>query len=1097
MNCGNTASGIVGRSRQELLANCSCLAGIEARARHQSRPAVLRREEEWSGDRRRFNLRIVRLAILLATTTCTPVWAQDLTWSPTAPNSGGNGTWNTANTNWFNGSVIVPWAGGDTATFGGTAGTVTVSGTVAVGGATFNTNGYTITGGTLAIAGSGLTITSASNSIATNIGSTISGSNLTVLGGSVTLSSLGAISYTGSTTVANGAKLTLTAPNLASAIKSTAFFVNGASTLTVAAQNRIDIRGTITFDQVGGGTVDFTGSGAQGGVVMSGPLTITATGGAQNRVISTSGIGLNINGNTTPGSGLTLNTVDASSSLLVSAWLWNAGTVSKTGPGTAILTFASTYIGPTILNGGVLSVSNLANGGVASNIGQSTNAAANLVFDGGTLQYTGTGASTNRQFTLTTNGGGLDASGSGALNLTSTAAVTLSGAGARTLTLSGSSTAANTLNAPLGDSGGPSSLIKAGVGTWVLTGANTYSGQTWIQSGILALSGNGAISSSSRVFADGAFDISGLTGAGTSIQSLGGGGSVLLGAKNLTITNANDTFSGAITGSGNLTIVAGTQTLSGPNNYSGATTVNNAATLRAVSANTFSAASAHNVLAGGALDLAGFSQAVASLDNAGTVNLGGASAGAVLTVAGNYVGNGGTVALNAKLGGDTSPTDRLVVNGGTAGNSVLKVHNVGGGGGQTTEGIKVIDVAGASNGTFALAGDYVFHGQQAVVGGAYAYTLQKNGISTPGDGDWYLRSSLLNPPPEAPAGPLYQPGVPLYQNYARALLELNGLPTLQERVGNRYWRDDLSGSWTDSWIESWADARASADTTAQSGDKMQSPVWGRIEGRHNNMRPRTTVGSTYSSDQLRMQVGIDGLLTENRAGRLIVGFTAQYGTLATNVSSFYGDGRIRANGYSVGSTLTWYGADGFYADGQAQATKYTSNLSSALAGTLTNDNDGFGYAFSLETGRRIGLGNGWSVTPQAQLAYSKVNFSAFADRFAAVVSLNNADSLLGRAGIAANYQRSWRDAEGRLTRADVYGITNLNYEFLNGVSVDVAGTSFANANDRLWGSIGGGGSYSWHGGKYSLYGDVTYNTSLSNIGESNSIKGTGGFRVTW
>jgi hypothetical protein len=36
----------------------------------------------------------------------------------------------------------------------------------------------------------------------------------------------------------------------------------------------------------------------------------------------------------------------------------------------------------------------------------------------------------------------------------------------------------------------------------------------------------------------------------------------------------------------------------------------------------------------------------------------------------------------------------------------------------------------------------------------------------------------------------------------------------------------------------------------------------------------------------------------------------------------------------------------------------------------------------------------------------------------------------------------------------------LNYEFLNGSIVNVAGTSFANANDRLWGSIGGGGVYS-------------------------------------
>ena len=50
------------------------------------------------------------------------------------------------------------------------------------------------------------------------------------------------------------------------------------------------------------------------------------------------------------------------------------------------------------------------------------------------------------------------------------------------------------------------------------------------------------------------------------------------------------------------------------------------------------------------------------------------------------------------------------------------------------------------------------------------------------DGDWYLRSSLVNPdpgspvPPPVPAGPLYQPGVPLYENYAQVLLGMNDLP---------------------------------------------------------------------------------------------------------------------------------------------------------------------------------------------------------------------------------------------------------------------------------------------------------------------------------
>lgn len=629
---------------------------------------------------------------------------------------------------------------------------------------------------------------------------------------------------------------------------------------------------------------------------------------------------------------------------------------------------------------------------------------------------------------------------------------------------------------------GAGGLTKIGSGTLNLAASSLYAGQTVIQAGILALTGAGAISNSSRVVANGTFDISGITAGGTSIQSLAGSGGVSLGAKNLTITNANDTFAGMIGGTGGLTVSAGAQTLTGANTYNGATNVSGG-TLRAGAANTFSAASAFNVAAGGTLDLAGFNQTLTSLGNAGTVTLGGAP-GTTLTVVGNYVGNGGTVQLNTRLGGDGSPTDLLRVQGSTSGSSSLRITNVGGTGAQTTEGIKVIDVAGASNGSFSLLGSYVLHGEQAVVGGAYAYTLQKNGIATPGDGDWYLRSSLINPPVSVPPGPLYQPGVPLYENYAQVLLGMNDLPTLQQRVGNRYWGG------------SDAMARAGAAPVAAAAAPAPTAFWGRIEGGHSDLQPSNTTGSTYKADHLKVQTGLDGLVLENERGRLIVGLTAQYGLTTANVASFFGNGRIRVEGTGVGSTLTWYGDNGFYVDGQAQSMFYHSDLSSVLAGSLTHGNEGLGYAFSAEAGKRIGIGNGWSLTPQAQLSYSKVAFDSFADRFGAPVALRDGDSLLGRAGLALNHQRTWNDATG-IVRSDVYGIANLRYEFLNGTNVDVAGIGFANAQDRLWGSIGGGGTYSWANGRYAVFGEVSYNASLDNSSDNRNYKGTGGFRLTW
>ncbi|MGY4500568.1 fibronectin-binding autotransporter adhesin [Bradyrhizobium sp. GM24.11] len=1254
--------------------------------------------------------------------------------------AGGSGTWDNTTVNWFNGSTAVPWTGGGTAAFGGSAGTVTVSGTVAIGGMTFSTSGYILTGGTLALSGTAPVITTNAGVSAT-INSALTGSPTLVKSGAGTLTLSGAQAYTGATiidvgrlvlnnvsgfvsatTVNSGGALTFTgttnltaaAPvtlNAGAALENinpsgstiltgavtstgnTSINVNhtsgtgrglildgglhGSGTVTINAANAgnaVSLRnnngtfsGTLVINGIASSTAG-AGSGlALGGaatsnvlintnVVLNGTIELADQGmGWANAWFTSlfnlgalSGSGIMVaNRNPTGNFGSTIvlgNTNDSglfSGSIVRGSGRTNVVGVTKVGTGTQILSGANSYTGPARISGGILSVPLLANGGIASGIGASTNAAANLVLDGGTLQYTGTGASTDRRFTLTTNGGGIDASGSGALNFAS-AAIAFSGAGPRALTLTGSNTAANTLADVLGDNGGASSLIKAGAGRWVLTGNNSYTGGTFLNSGTLAVdndgnlgaaagaltfnggtlentsafttprgvtlnAGGGTFQTDANLTASGAIggggaltktggatlaltanntyrggttisagmlqignggttgsiagnvlnngvlafarsdtlSFGGLISGSGSVNQLGSGVTVLTGdntyagattvsvgslivngdqsaatgltsvaggatlggtgiigssvtianggilspgnlgsspgtltiqkdlllsggsilnynfgkastpggpLNDLTQVNGNLTLAGTInvstspggsfdpgiyrvisyagtltnntlqTGTipspdyfvqtsidkqvnlvntGGLTLnfwdgnagpkndsavnggdgvwhaagvdnnwtdisgvvnapyangsfaifsaVPGTVTvdnslgqvtalgmqfasngyhltggeialvgsptsiirvgdgtlvgagfiatidnvlsgntqlvktdlgklaLNGANTYTGGTAVNGgtlsissdanlgvagtgvtldtgtlqttanittdrnvtvptsgtfltdpgttltlngtvsgagsivkdgggslllngaatntggttvaAGTLQAGAANVFSAASAFSVLSGGTLDLNGHDQTIASLGNAGVVTLNTLSGapGTTLTVTGNYVGSGGLLALNTALGDDASATDKLVVQGSTSGTTSLKVTNVGGAGAQTNQGIKVVDVAGASIGTFSLLGDYVIAGQQAVVGGAYAYTLQQNSVN----GDWYLKSSLANPPPPgtppAPPGPLYQPGVPLYENYAQVLLGMNELPTLQQRVGNRYW----------------------------------------------------------------------------------------------------------------------------------------------------------------------------------------------------------------------------------------------------------------------------------------------------------------------
>ncbi|WP_235943026.1 autotransporter family protein [Ochrobactrum soli] len=552
-------------------------------------------------------------------------------------------------------------------------------------------------------------------------------------------------------------------------------------------------------------------------------------------------------------------------------------------------------------------------------------------------------------------------------------------------------------------------------------------------------------------------------------------------------------------------IGSGTTKLLTPNDYFGVTAVN-AGKLQAAAVDVFSRYSDHVVSQDGTLDLNGFNQTVASLQNAGHVLASGVP-GTSLTVAGDYTGNGGTLVLNTVLDGDDSVTDRLVVQGNTAGQSNVAINNIGGVGAQTVEGIKVIEVGGASNGSFSLLGDYVHNGEQAVVAGAYAYKLYQNGISTPTDGDWYLRSQLkpivpvdpvdpVNPvDPIIPPKPLYQAGVPSYEAYPQDLLGLNGLNTLQQRVGNRFWAG--AGNRV---ISEGADAIVPYAPAEEAGVHVDgNGVWGRIEGAHNHIEPRFSTSDTdFNQNVFKMQAGVDGLLTETENGTLIGGVFVQYVHGKTKVNSVFGDGEISTDGYGFGGTLTWYGNEGFYIDGQAQVTWYNSDLNSILARRgLTDGNDGIGYALSIETGKRIALDPEWSVTPQAQLVYSSVDFDDFTDTFGAPVSLDKGDSLQGRLGITLDHENSWQNGKGLTNRSHVYGIANLYYEFLDSTRVDVAGVSFASKKDRLWGGVGIGGSYNWDNDKYSIYGEGIVNTSLNNFGDSYSLKGNVGFRVKW
>ncbi|EHK64120.1 outer membrane autotransporter [Achromobacter arsenitoxydans SY8] len=319
----------------------------------------------------------------------------------------------------------------------------------------------------------------------------------------------------------------------------------------------------------------------------------------------------------------------------------------------------------------------------------------------------------------------------------------------------------------------------------------------------------------------------------------------------------------------------------------------------------------------------------------------------------------------------------------------------------------------------------------------------------------------------------------VYEQYPQVLAALNTVPTLQQRVGNRY---------------------GSQGGTTAGGQSERRAVWARIEGGHTTFdASRSTTATRRDVDVWKLQTGIDFTLHEGKNGASLVGgINGLYGTANAEMRSVFGRGKVDATGAGVGATLTWYGADGFYVDGQAQSIWFDSDISSSTMGRkLASDNSGHGYALSVETGKRYGLGNGYAVTPQMQLVYSRVDFDSFNDPFGAQVSLRDADSLRGRFGLAVDHEASWGGTDGKQNRSHVFGSVNLYNEFLQGSTVRVAGVDVASRDERLWAGIGVGGTYEWNNGAYALYATADLASSTRNFGDNYSVGGTVGMRIRW
>ncbi len=615
-----------------------------------------------SSARQPSSLHVFLAALFITASLAWPGHAVPLTWdggnTGNAQPDGGTGTWDANTTaNWWNGAgdVVWPSAGGldDDAVFADTAGTVTIA-AVNANDLTFNTSGYLLQGGTLTLDGVTPTLT-AGPGISATISSIVAGSSGLTKAGTGTITLQGVNTYTGGTTLAASAgtliaRITTTQNSLSSG----AVAIGSGSTVQI---DKANTSGDVTIANA------FTGAGTL-------QVLFAAGGSARNTYLT----GLS-------GFTGTLRLSNAGAT----ADKFNAGNAGTTAAALIVEAGSQLFMntGTTAFNGGITvqGTGNTESRGAIRLIGT---LGGNITLAGNT--------------TLGTEGGALSG------NISSGAA------GTQTLTFgTGNSTGNATLSGILGGGTGTIALVKTQAGTVTLTGANTFTGGTTLNTN------SGTLSARINTTQ---------TALGTGAVSVGAGSTLVLDNVN-TANSTLVTVSNAVTGTGTvrLNFAAGTNPrntyLPGLTGFTGTLRLSNSgASADKWNAANYSLNAALVIDSGsqiyvhtGPVSITGGVnvQGTGNSENRGAIRLSNTlNANLALAASATIGAEGGT--LNGNITSGAAGTQTLTFGTTNSPGNVTVNGNIGGGTG-------TLAVTKTQGGTLTLNGTHTYGGQTTVSGG--------------------------------------------------------------------------------------------------------------------------------------------------------------------------------------------------------------------------------------------------------------------------------------------------------------------------------------------------------------------------------------------
>lgn len=354
--------------------------------------------------------------------------------------------------------------------------------------------------------------------------------------------------------------------------------------------------------------------------------------------------------------------------------------------------------------------------------------------------------------------------------------------------------------------------------------------------------------------------------------------------------------------------------------------------------------------------------------NNGVVNLANDNYQGII-VRGNLTGSG-TFNLNTNIAENKS--DKIVVKGTAEGNHKIGVTNQGA---NVANGKVTLVETNGGNAAFSLTNP-----NNRVDLGAYQYFLTKEGnnwvlansknaatptppiapvtpskpVVTPSKPEVMPSTSVVTPSnPVVPPATL--PSAPLLSDLANAQVSLRQAQLLLVE-------DDLSG----------IHQRLGEVKNGEKGN-----VWVRNVNSHQKLAALSTGESETSGFKQNvhsLQVGADAAVTDN----LRVGGFVGRSQANVDFNGHYGDGKVRSN--SLGLYAAYLADNSIYVDNIVKYSRLHANSDH------TEKRHYNAYTISSELGKRFSLANDWTITPQAQLAWTHISSQENEDSLSSVYS---------------------------------------------------------------------------------------------------------------